>query len=80
MLTALFKPPPKHRDGEEKQGNMIEDDRKKAALIRLRALLPALGRKLDRCLSSHDERASSALSFAELADKVANLLGPSAKA
>lgn len=59
-----------------------EDDRKKSALIRLRKLLPAFGRKLDRDarrLSSHDDH-SSAPSFRELADEVAKLLGPSTKA
>lgn len=62
---------------------VTEDDRKKAALIRLRKLLPALGRKLDRDarhLSSHDDHTSSAPSFAELTDEVAKLLGPSTKA
>lgn len=62
---------------------MTEDDRKKAALIRLRALLPMLGRKLDRDSrrrSSHEGHTRNAPSFAELADEVAKLLGPSTKA
>jgi hypothetical protein len=59
---------------------MTEDDRKKAALIRLRNLLPRVGRKLDRAVhrrSSHDHTINV---FTGLADEVAKLLGPSAKA
>ena len=59
-------------------------DRRKAALIRMQKLLRALGQKLDRdgtrrIFSSHDDL-SSAPSFAEMADEVAELIGPSAKA
>jgi hypothetical protein len=59
--------------------NMADNDRKKAALIRLRKLLPAFGRKLDhntRRLSLHDDPMSCEPSFAALADEVVKFLGP----
>jgi len=62
---------------------MTDDERKKVALARLRSLLPMFGRKLDRDvrrLSPHDDDFRNVPTFAEIADEVARLLGPSAKA
>lgn len=56
---------------------MTEDERKKVALFRLRKLLPALGRKLDLVARRSREQDPS---FAELADEVAELLGPFTRA